>query len=395
MPTLNDRFGALPPYPLAEMKAMRRRMEAEGADVIDLGAGDAPLDPPPAVVEKLREVAGDKSHSRYAFQVGLPAFRNAVSAFMARRFDVTVDPSAEVLPLIGSKDGLAHLPFAYVGEGDAAIIPDPGYQAYLGPVTLAGGRPHLVPLRPENDFLIDLAALPEDVVSKARILYLNYPNNPTTAVAPDSYLEEAIAFCREHDVVLAYDNAYSEFGFDGYTPRSILEFDGARDVAIEFHSLSKTYNMTGWRMAWAAGSAEVVGALSKVKTFMDTGQYLGIQAAGVAALESWERWVPGNIGTFQARRDRAVTAFREGGFDVTVPRATMYLWIPVPTAESSNDFARRALEEEAVIVLPGAALGAGGEGFFRVALIVDEDRLAEAAGRLGRLFGPTGAAQED
>jgi LL-diaminopimelate aminotransferase len=395
MPTPNERFGALPPYPLAEMKAMRRRMEAEGADVIDLGAGDAPLDPPPAVVEKLREVAGDKFHSRYAFQVGLPAFRDAVSTFMARRFDVTVDASTEVLPLIGSKDGLAHLPFAYVGEGDAAIIPDPGYQAYLGPVTLAGGTPHLVPLRPENDFLIDLAALPDDVVSKARILYLNYPNNPTTAVAPDSYLEEAIAFCREHAVVLAYDNAYSEFGFDGYTPRSILEFDGARDVAIEFHSLSKTYNMTGWRMAWAAGSDEVVGALSKVKTFMDTGQYLGIQAAGVAALESWEQWVPGNIGTFQARRDRAVAAFREAGFDVTAPRATMYLWVPVPTGESSGDFARRALEEEAVIVLPGAALGAGGEGFFRVALIVDGDRLAEAASRLGRLFGPAGAAQED
>jgi len=385
MPKPNERYHALPPYPLAEMKAMRRRLEAEGADVIDLGAGDAPLDPPPAVVDKLREVAGDKAYSRYAFQVGLPAFRDAVGHFMEQRFGVRVDTATELLPLIGSKDGLAHLPFAYMGQGDAAIIPDPGYQAYLGPVTLAGGEPHLVPLRPENDFLIDLDALPADVVQRARILYLNYPNNPTTAVAPDEYLEEAIAFCREHDVVLAYDNAYSEFGFDGYKPRSILEFDGARDVAIEFHSLSKTYNMTGWRLAWAAGSAEVVGALSKVKTFMDTGQYLGIQAAGVAALESWAEWVPGNIGTFQSRRDRAVTAFRAAGFEISVPRATMYLWIPVPTSESSEAFARRALVEEAVIVLPGGALGDGGEGFFRVALIVDEDRLAEAALRLGRL----------
>lgn len=385
MPKPNELYGSLPPYPLAEMKAIRRRLEADGVDIIDLGAGDAPLDPPPAVVEKLREVASDKSYSRYAFQAGLPSFRNAVTDFMSKRFGVELDPAAEVLSLIGSKDGLAHLPFAYVGPGDSAIIPDPGYQAYLGPVLLAGGEPHLVPLRPENDFLIPLDEIPSDVVASARILYLNYPNNPTTATAPDEYLERAIAFCHEHDLVLAFDNAYSEFGFDGYQPRSILEFDGAREVSIEFHSLSKTYNMTGWRLGWAAGSAEVIAALSRVKTFMDTGQYLGIQAAGVAALESWEAWAPGNIATFESRRNRAVAAFREAGFDVSTPDATMYLWIPVPTSEASEDFATRALETEGVIVLPGGALGAGGEGFFRVALIVDEDRLAEAAARLGRV----------
>lgn len=387
MPRTNSRFGALPPYPLAEMKAVRRRIEAEGRDVIDLGAGDATLDPPPAVVERLREVVGDNSHSRYAFQLGLPAFREAVARFMDRRFGVKVDPYTEVLPLIGSKDGIAHLPAAYLEPGDAAIIPDPGYQAYLGPVLLSGADAHLVPLRPENDFLVPLGEIPAEVTDRARILYLNYPNNPTTAVAPDAYLEEAIAYCARHDVLLAYDNAYSEFGFDGYRPRSVLEFDGAREVALEFHSLSKTYNMTGWRLGWAVGGAPMIAALSKVKTFMDTGQYLGIQAAGVAALESWESWVPGNIGTFAARRDAAVQAFREAGFDVTSPRSTMYLWIPVPGGEPSEAFAMRALESEGVIVLPGASLGAGGEGFFRIALTVDGDRLAEAARRLGRVVG--------
>ena len=295
MPRPSRRFGALPPFPLAEMKMMRRRIEARGVDVIDLGAGDAPLDPPQSVVDKVHEVIGDKAYSRYAFQSGSKTFRAAISGFMKRRFSVDVDPVTEVLPLIGSKDGLAHLPFAYIEPGDVAVIPDPGYQAYLGSVTLAGGEPWLVPLSPENEFLIPLGDLPPEVVKRTRLLYLNYPNNPTTAVAPDEYFEEAIQFCRGHDVVLAHDNAYSEFGFDGYRPRSVLEFPGAREVAIEFHSLSKTFNMTGWRLGWAVGNTEMIAALSKVKTFMDTGQFMALQAAGAAALEVAEDWVPGNL----------------------------------------------------------------------------------------------------
>ena len=387
MPTPNARYRALPPFPLAAMKARRREIEAAGVDVIDLGAGDAPLDPPPRVVERLREAAGDNVLSRYAFQSGLADFREAIACFMERRFGVSVDPWKEVLPLIGSKDGLAHLPFAYVEPGDTAIIPDPGYQAYLGSVTLAGGEPWLVPLRPENDFLIPLDDVPATVVERARILYLNYPNNPTAAVAPDAYFEEAIEFCARHDVILAHDNAYSEFGFDGYRPRSVLEFEGAREVGLEFHSLSKTYNMTGWRLGWAVGNADIIGALTKVKTFMDTGQYMGLQAAGVAALDSWADWVPGNIAVFERRRDAAVDALSAAAFDVSSPKSTMYLWVPVPGGEPSEAFAERALDQEGVIVLPGASLGAGGEGFFRVALTVGEDRLTEAAGRLGRVAG--------
>ncbi len=389
MPKASSRFGALPPFPLAEMKMMRSRIEARGVDVIDLGAGDAPLDPPLDVVNKVHEVIGDKSYSRYAFQSGSKTFREAISSFMKRRFSVDVDPVTEVLPLIGSKDGLAHLPFADIGPGDAAVIPDPGYQAYLGSVTLAGGEPWLVPLSPENDFLIPLGDLPPEVVKRTRILYLNYPNNPTTAVAPDEYFEEAIEFCSRNDVVLAHDNAYSEFGFDGYRPPSVLEFQGAREIAIEFHSLSKTFNMTGWRLGWAVGNTEMIAALSKVKSFMDTGQFMALQTAGAAALEVAEDWVPGNIAVFEERRDRAAAALRLAGFDVALPKAAMYLWIPVPGTESSEGFATRALEEEGVIVLPGAALGRGGEGFFRIALTVDAGRLEQAAERLGRVIART------
>jgi LL-diaminopimelate aminotransferase len=386
MPPTNRRFDSLPPFPLADMKVLRRRIEAEGVDVIDLGAGDAPLAPPPAVVERLQEVAADPTYSRYAFQGGLPEFREAIAGFMQRRFGVEVDPWTEVLPLIGSKDGLAHLPFAFLEPGDAAIVPDPGYQAYLGSVTLAGGEPYLVELKRERDFLVPLDAVPSEVAARTRIVFLNYPNNPTTATAPDDYYADAISFCRTRDAILAHDHAYSEIAFDGYRPRSVLELDGARDVTIEFHSLSKTYNMTGWRLGWAVGNRGLVGALSKVKTFMDTGQYLGIQAAGVAALSCWETWVPGNVRAFEARRDAAVRALCATGFPVTPPRATMYVWVPVPDGGASEAFARRALEEEGVIVLPGSALGRGGEGYFRIALTQAEARLEEAAERLGRLI---------
>ena len=256
----------------------------------------------------------------------------------------------------------------------------------MGGVTLAGGNPHLVQLKASNEFLIPLDSVPSEVSARTRILYLNYPNNPTTAVASDEYYQEAIQFCQERGAVLAHDHAYSEIAFDGYRPRSVLEFDGAKSVALEFHSVSKTYNMTGWRLGWAVGNRELISALSTVKTFLDTGQYLGVQAAGVAALESWEAWVPGNVATFQSRRDKAVEAFQREGFKATLPKATLYLWIPVPTQESSEEFARRALEKAGVIVLPGAALGSGGEGYFRVALTVGEDQLEQAAVRLGRLL---------
>jgi LL-diaminopimelate aminotransferase len=354
--------------------------------VIDLGAGDADLAPPPAAVDALMEAAKNPAMGRYAFQLGLPAYREEVAAWMERRFGVLLDPFLEVLPLIGSKEGIAHLAFCYVGAGDVTIMPDPGYQPYLGGTLLAGGEPYLVPLRPENNFLIPLDEIPEDVARRAKILYLNYPNNPTAAIAPRGYLEQAVEFCRRHGILLAYDNAYSEIAFDGYQPPGILEIDGARDVAVEFHSFSKTYNMTGWRIGWAAGNASVIAAMQRVKSFVDTGQFLGIQAAARAALQSWEAWVPGNVAAFRERRDALVAALRGGGFEVPEPAATMYLWVPVPGAGASEPFARRALLEHGVVIMPGAAMGRGGEGFFRAALTQPAARLEEAAVRLARLL---------
>ena len=386
-PERSRRLQNLPGYPLAGVPEVRRRLESAGVDVIDLGAGDADLEPPPEAIRMLAEAASEPSMSRYPFQSGLPDLREAITTWMSRRFGVSLDPYAEVLPLMGSKEGIAKLPLAFLDPGDVAVIPDPGFQAYRGGVILAGGEPHLVPLRPENDFLIPLGGIPDEVRSRFRLMYLNYPNNPTTATATREYLGDVVDSCREHDAVLVYDHAYSEIAFDGYRSPSILEIEGADGIALEFHSFSKTFNMTGWRLGWVAGNAGLIESLSKVKTFMDTGVFKAVQAAGVAALGVYDHWVPENVARFQARRDVAVEGLEQAGFTVAEPKATMFLWVPVPGGGSSQAFADRALEEEGVVVLPGAALGAGGEGFFRIALTVDEERMREAAVRLGGLVG--------
>ena len=386
MPRLSHRFHHFPAYPLAHVPQRKRELLLRGVDVIDLGAGDADLAPPAAAVAALQRAAETPALGRYGFGLGHVPFREAIVAWMERRFGTRFDPMAEVVPLIGSKEGLAHVAFAYLGPGDVAIIPEPAYQAYLGGTLMSDAQPFVYPLRPRTNFLVELEELPADVVNRARVVYLNYPNNPTTAVAPLDYLERTVRFCRERDILLVFDNAYSELAFDGYSPPSIFEIDGARDVAVEFHSLSKTYNMTGWRCGWAVAKPEIADALAKVKTFVDTGTYMGIQAAGAAALESWGDFVPANVAIFQERRDAAVQAFRTAGFTVESPRATMYLWIPLPEGVASKSFADRLLEEEGVIVLPGSGFGAGGEGFFRISFIVSPERLAEAAQRAGRLL---------
>jgi len=270
--------------------------------------------------------------------------------------------------------------------GAVGIIPEPGYNAYQGGTLLAGGEAYRYPLRPRTKFLLELDEIPDDVLQRARILYLNYPNNPTGAVAPREYLERVVATCREKDILLVYDNAYSEMAYDGYVPPSIFEVDGARDVAVEFHSLSKTYNMTGWRCGWAVARPEVASALAKVKSFVDTGQFMGIQAAGVAALESWSTFVPHNVAVFKERRDAAVSAFRAAGFACEVPLATMYLWIKLPEGVASAAFTERLLDEEGVVAMAGSAFGAGGEGFFRISFITSPARIAEAAQRAGKVL---------
>ena len=379
------RLGALPPYPLASIPQRKRDLIARGVDVIDLGAGDADLAPPPAAVEVLATTARELAMSRYGFGLGYPPFRDAVAAFMQRRFGHSFDPLTEVVPLIGSKEGLSHLALAYVGPGDATIIPDPGYNAYRGGTVLAGGDPYLYAITPRTDFLVELDEVPPDVLKRTKLLYLNYPNNPTGAIAPREYLERMVRLCRELDILLVFDNAYSEMTFDGYVAPSIFDIEGARDVAIEFHSFSKTFNMTGWRCAWACGNTSVIAALAKVKSFTDTGQYMPIQRAAIAALETASEWLPGNLAVFRERRDAAVRSFADAGFETKAPKATMYLWIPLPDGIESNRFAD-ALLDEGVIVLPGAGLGAGGEGFFRVSFITGPARMAEAASRAGRVL---------
>jgi len=386
MPPKSSRYARLPDYLLASIPQKKRELAARGVDVIDLGAGDADLAPPSEAIAALERAAHDPAMSRYGFGAGLPAFREAVSRFMQRRFAVAAEPMREIVPLIGSKEGIAHLALAYLDPGDVAIIPEPGYLAYLGGTLLSDGTPHVVPLDPRADFLVELDDMPRDVLARTKLLYLNYPNNPTAAIAPRAYLERVVRQCRERDILLAYDNAYSELAYDGYRPPSIFEIPGARDVAIEFHSLSKTYNMTGWRCGWAVARPEIASVLAKVKSFVDTGAFMGIQAAGAAALDAWEHFVPANVRTFAERRDAAVDAFRAAGFACEAPRATMYLWLPLPAGVPSAAFAERLLNEEGVVVLPGSSFGAGGEGFFRISFITSPKRIAEAAERAGRVL---------
>jgi LL-diaminopimelate aminotransferase len=386
VPRNTDRFRRLPPYPLAHIPGRKRELISAGVDVIDLGAGDADLAPPRRVADALAEAAHNPALGRYGFGLGYVPFREAVSAWMEKRFGLSFDPLTEIVPLLGSKEGIAHLAFAFLQRDDVAIVPEPGYMAYAGGTLLSDAEVFPYALRPRTSFLVDLDEVPDAVIKRTRMLYLNYPNNPTAAVATRRYLEGVVERCRLHDILLVYDNAYSEMAYDGYEPPSIFEIDGARDVAIEFHSLSKTYNMTGWRCGWAVGRPDLCAALARVKSFVDTGGYMGIQYAGVAALESWSDFVPRNLAVFKERRDAAVAAFGEAGFSCATPQATMYLWIPLPEGLASATFADRLLEEEGVVVLPGSGFGHGAEGFFRVSFVTGPARIAEAAKRAGRVL---------
>jgi LL-diaminopimelate aminotransferase len=308
---------------------------------------------------------------------------------MRRRFGVTLDPYTELHPLLGSKEGIAHLAMAVLEPGDIAVVPQPGYAVYHGGTVLAGAEAHLCALTRRTDFLLEMDELAPDVARRARLVYLNYPNNPTAAIAPRDYLERTVAYCRRHDILIAYDNPYCELTFDGYIAPSIFEIPGAKDVAVEFHSLSKSFCMTGWRLAWAAGRPELIAALTRIKNYVDTGAFLAVQAAGAAVLEHAEALARGYADAFRERRDLMVPALQAQGFECEPPRATMYLWIPLPDGIASAAFQRRALEDAGVVVLPGSGFGAesGDAGsYFRVALTVANPRLLEAAERLGRVL---------
>ncbi len=385
-PRIAERVGRLPGYPLAHIPRRKRELLAAGVDVIDLGAGDADFAPPEVAVASLRRAAGDPAMSRYGFQIGLAAFRAAVARYHRRRFGTELDQEGEILPLIGSKEGLAHFALAVAGRGDHVVVPEPGYQCYIGGALCADATPVIYPLTERTGFLVELSELPAEVLKTTRLVFLNNPNNPTSAVATREYLERTVAICREYGIALAYDNPYVELTFDGYRAPSILEIEGAREVAVEFHSCSKSFSMTGWRCGWAVGNRELLAALGKVKSYMDTGTFLAVQQAAADTLDQAETLVAPAVEQFRVRRDAAVEALRRHGFEVPVPKATMYVWVPLPDGLSSADFARLAMDEEGVITLPGSAFGPSAEGYFRLALTVSAARLAEAAERVGKVL---------
>ena len=391
----SSRLSRLPGYPLADLPARKRALLEQGVDVIDLGAGDADYPPPAEVIEAMQRAVATTALSKYGFQQGNPNFRRAAADWMRRRFGVTFDPATELLPLLGSKEGLSHFALAILNPGDVAVVPEPGYQAYLGGTVLAGGEPYIAPLRREQGYLVELAEIPEPTLRRVKLAYLNYPNNPTAAIAPRDYLERTVRVCRERGITLAYDNPYCDLTFDGYRAPSIFEVEGARECAVEFHSLSKSHSMTGWRLGFAVGAAPFITALTRVKSYTDTGPWLAIQEAGAYALDHAERLVPPNVAELQRRRDAGVAALREAGFAVEAPKAAMYLWVALPEGLPSAGFAREALEGEGVVTLPGSAVGPGGEGVFRVALTVPPARLREGILRLGLTLGRARTAVVD
>ena len=383
----SGRLERIPPYLFAELERKIAAKRAAGVDVISLGIGDPDRPTPPLVVEAMQEAVADPGTHRYPSNRGRPEFREAVSDFYARRFDVQVDPDTEVIPALGAKECIFNLNLAFLDPGDVALAADPGYPVYTGGPLLAGAEPVLMPLLPERGFVPDLEAVPAEARRRARLMYLNYPNNPTGAVAPAGFFEAAVEFARTHDVLVVHDNAYSEIAFDGYRAPSFLATEGAREVGVEVFSLSKGYNMTGWRCAAMVGNAEAIAAYWRLKSNVDSGNFDAVQLAGAVALSPDGDVEAGSMSRlYQRRRDLVCDALRGIGLDVTPPKATIYVWAPVPAGfESSAAYCEHVLEEAAVVVSPGSAYGPSGEGYFRISLTTPDDRLVEAVDRLGGL----------
>jgi LL-diaminopimelate aminotransferase len=376
-----ERLKKVPPYLFVEIDRLKNEKLKKGADIIDLGIGDPDLPTPSEIVEVAKKALENPAFHRYPSNQGSEFFRKSCANYMKRRFGVEFNPETEIVALIGSKEGIAHFPLAFVNPGDVVLCPEPAYPVYHLGTLFAGGEPYYLPLLWENNFFPDLGSIPKEVLERAKILWLNYPNNPTGAVATREFFAEAISFAKRYGLILAHDAAYVEMYFEE-PALSIFEVDGARDVAIEFHSLSKTFCMTGWRIGFAVGKKELVQGLAKVKSNIDSGVFTAIQYAGAYALDNLERIVPPLRAVFKERRDYLAKALQELGFELKIPQATFYLWVKVPKGFTSTEFCRKLLEELDIVVTPGNGFGASGEGYFRIALTVDVDTLKRAVERL-------------
>jgi len=375
--TYAERINQLPPYLFAQIDAMKAEARAAGIDIIDLSIGDPDLPTPKPVIETLCKSASDPNTHRYPTYDGMRVFREAVASWYKRNKGVKLDPEKEVVALIGSKEGIAHIPFAFINPGDYVLVPDPAYPVYLNSTILAGGKPYILPLLPENGFKPDLTEIDPEVLRKTKLLFLNYPNNPTAALADEAFFKEVVDFAKEHNIIVCHDNPYSEIVYDGTRALSFLEVDGARDVGIEFNSLSKTCNMTGWRIGYALGNPDILAGLLKVKTNIDSGIFEAVQLAGIKALEIADAVAGENSAIYRERRDVLCR-----GLGLEPPLATFYVWAPVPEGYDSMSYTEMLLSKCGIVVTPGVGFGAHGEGFVRFALTEDVERIKVAVERI-------------
>jgi LL-diaminopimelate aminotransferase len=380
-----SRLGRIPPYLFAEIDRKVQEKKRSGVDVISLGIGDPDLPTPQRIVHVLQEAAADPANHRYASYFGLAELRQAIADWYGERSGVTLDPSTEILPTLGSKDGIAHVPLALVDPGDVVLAPDPGYTVYVTGALMAGADPYVMPLTAANQWLPELDAIPEDVAQRARLMWLNYPNNPTAAVADREFLERAVAFCRRHDIILCHDAPYSEIAFDGYRPLTLFEIPRAKEIGLEFHSLSKTYNMTGWRIGWVCGRADLVGLIGRLKTNIDSGIFQAVQWAAIEALNGGDQETRAACDVYARRHRLVADTLNDLGWNIKPPRATFYVWAPVPDGYDSIGFASHVLDEVGVNITPGVGFGAHGEGYFRLSVTAPDARLEEAMERMRKL----------
>ena len=379
------RIEELPPYLFAEIDRRKREALSHGVDLIDLGIGDPDIPTPPVIVEKLMESASKPVNHRYPNSSGMAEFRAAVANWYKARFDVNLDPTKEVVSLIGSKEGIGNMAVAFVDPGDVVLVASPCYPVYHIGTAFNGGKNYFLPLKKENAFLPDLEAIPAEIARQAKLLWINYPNNPTAAVADKAFFERVVEFANKYNVIVCHDAAYTEMGYDGYRPMSFLQVEGARDVGIEFHSLSKTFNMTGWRIGMAVGNPELVTGLAQAKSNLDSGIFQAIQEAGIEALRLGDQIVEPSRKIYQERRDVLVEGLRAVGLDCEKPRATFYVWVSCPKGLSSAAFTTKLLEEAGVVTTPGNGFGDAGEGYVRFTVCVDKERLREVAERIRRV----------